>query len=69
MEGAIKMSETNFGQHGNEGPEHEKKLTLLLRMHGRQTNKPPAKGFRLLTGDACIMTGVCGWAWYSCLRR
>jgi hypothetical protein len=29
MEGILAMSETNYGQHGNEGPEHDKKPQVV----------------------------------------
>jgi len=58
-----------MSQHGNEGPEHDKKPHAVPENAGSQDKRLPSKGFRLPTGDACITTGVCGWAWSSCLRR
>jgi hypothetical protein len=55
------MSESNYGQHGNEGPEHSKKS--VAPENARRTSKVPRREFHRLTGDACIMTGACGWAW------
>ena len=43
MEGATEMNETNFGHHGNEGPEHDK--THVSQNARRQTIKLPARGF------------------------
>jgi hypothetical protein len=42
MEGAIAMSESNYGQHGNEGPEHAKKLHSVPE-NARQADEQAAQ--------------------------
>ena len=42
MEGGIAMIETNYGQHGNEGPEHNK-TTHVVPENARQADEQAAQ--------------------------
>ena len=42
MEGAKEMNETNYGQHGNKGPEHSKK-THIAPENARQADEQAAR--------------------------
>ena len=62
------MNETNYGHHGNEGPEHDKRPHIVPENARQQRTSCPAR-VSPLTGDARIMIGVSGSAWFSCLRQ
>jgi hypothetical protein len=42
MEGAAAMSETNYSQHGNEGPEHDKRSHAVSE-NARQVDEQAAR--------------------------